>query len=63
MVTVVLFGVWKSMGYYMVIYLAGLQGINHDLYEAASIDGARRLAEASGTSRCRNSGQRPSSSP
>jgi multiple sugar transport system permease protein len=36
----VLFGVWKSMGYYMVIYLAGLQGINQDLYEAASIDGA-----------------------
>jgi multiple sugar transport system permease protein len=28
MVTVILFGVWKSMGYYMVIYLAGLQGIN-----------------------------------
>ena len=40
MITVVLFGVWKSMGYYMVIYLAGLQGINSDLYEAASIDGA-----------------------
>ena len=40
MLTVVLFGVWKSMGYYMVIYLAGLQGINRDLYEAASIDGA-----------------------
>jgi multiple sugar transport system permease protein len=40
MITVVLFGVWKSMGYYMVIYLAGLQGINSDLYEAAAIDGA-----------------------
>jgi multiple sugar transport system permease protein len=40
MITVVLFGVWKSMGYYMVIYLAGLQGINNDLYEAAAIDGA-----------------------
>ena len=40
MITVVLFGVWKSMGYYMVIYLAGLQGINPDLYEAAAIDGA-----------------------
>jgi multiple sugar transport system permease protein len=40
MLTVVLFGVWKNMGYYMVIYLAGLQGINRDLYEAASIDGA-----------------------
>ena len=40
MITVVLFGGWTSMGYYMVIYLAGLQGINQDLYEAASIDGA-----------------------
>ena len=40
MITVVLFGAWKSMGYYMVIYLAGLQSINRDLYEAASIDGA-----------------------
>jgi len=40
MVTVILFGVWKSMGYYMVIYLAGLQGINSELYEAAGLDGA-----------------------
>lgn len=40
MFTVVLFSVWKSMGYYMVIYLAGLQGISAELYEAASIDGA-----------------------
>lgn len=40
MVTVILFSVWKNMGYYMVIYLAGLQGINPGLYEAASLDGA-----------------------
>lgn len=39
-VTVILFGVWKSMGYFMVIYLAGLQGINSELYEAADLDGA-----------------------
>ena len=43
MFTVVLFSVWKSMGYYMVIYLAGLQGISAELYEAASIDGASGL--------------------
>lgn len=40
MITVVLFGVWKNMGYYMIIYLAGLQGISPELYEAAEIDGA-----------------------
>lgn len=39
MFTIVLFSVWKNMGYYMVIYLAGLQGINGELYEAASLDG------------------------
>jgi len=40
MLTVVLFSVWKSMGYYMVIYLAGLQGIPGELYEASGLDGA-----------------------
>ena len=39
LLTLILFSVWKYMGYYMVIYLAGLQGINTELYEAASIDG------------------------
>lgn len=32
--------IWKGLGYYMVIYLAGLQGIPEDLYEAAAIDGS-----------------------
>jgi putative chitobiose transport system permease protein len=32
--------IWKGLGYYMVIYLAGLQGIPVDLYEAAAIDGS-----------------------
>lgn len=40
MITVILFSVWKNMGYYMVIYLAGLQGVNPELYEAAELDGA-----------------------
>jgi len=31
--------VWKGLGYYMVIYLAGLQSIPEDVYEAAAIDG------------------------
>jgi putative chitobiose transport system permease protein len=32
--------VWKGLGYYMVIYLAGLQAIAPELYEAAAIDGS-----------------------
>jgi putative chitobiose transport system permease protein len=31
---------WKGLGYYMVIFLAGLQGIPTDLYEAAELDGS-----------------------
>ena len=42
MITVILFSVWKNMGYYMVIYLAGLQGTNPELNEAAELDGANR---------------------
>ena len=42
MLTVILFSVWKNMGYYMVIYLAGLQGTNPELEEAAELDGASK---------------------
>jgi multiple sugar transport system permease protein len=41
--SVILYDVWKSCGYLMVIYLAGLQGIPEVYYEAAKIDGANRL--------------------
>ncbi|AIQ20191.1 lactose ABC transporter permease [Paenibacillus sp. FSL H7-0357] len=34
---------WKGLGYYMMLYLAGLQGIPSDLYEAARVDGAGPL--------------------
>ncbi|GAB4560750.1 MAG: sugar ABC transporter permease [Anaerolineae bacterium] len=40
--SVILYDVWKSCGYLMVLYLAGLQGIPEVLYEAAKIDGANR---------------------
>lgn len=40
MVAVVMVSVWQSMGYNMVVYLAGLQGVPQVLYEAARIDGA-----------------------
>lgn len=35
--------IWQWTGYHMAIYLAGLQGIGTDYYEAASIDGAGTL--------------------
>jgi multiple sugar transport system permease protein len=37
---IIIIGVWGGLGYQMVIYLAGLQGIPNHLYEAAEIDGA-----------------------
>lgn len=40
MITLILFSIWKNMGYYMIMYLAGLQGISPELYEAADLDGA-----------------------
>jgi len=40
MLSVVVFTVWLGMGYQMVIFLAGLQGIPEELYDAARIDGA-----------------------
>ncbi len=32
--------IWKGLGYYMMIYLAGLQSISPELYEAAALDGS-----------------------
>jgi multiple sugar transport system permease protein len=40
--SVILVFAWKSVGYNMVIFLAGLQGVPRQLYEAASLDGASR---------------------
>lgn len=43
LVTYLLVGVWQSAGWGTIIYLAALTGINKELFEAASIDGAGRL--------------------
>ena len=43
---------WKGLGFYTVIYLAGLQTIPPTIYEAAMIDGAAK-GSCSGRSRCR----------
>jgi len=40
MPAIIITSVWRFMGYYMVIFLAGLQAIPKTLYEAAEIDGA-----------------------
>ncbi len=43
MLTVIIVAVWGAIGNYMLLFLAGLQGISEDLYESASIDGAGTL--------------------
>lgn len=41
--SVALVTVWSYMGYNMILYLAGLQDISKDLYEASTIDGANKV--------------------
>ncbi len=38
--SIIFLTVWKDMGYYMILYLAGLQNIPESLYESAEMDGA-----------------------
>jgi multiple sugar transport system permease protein len=45
MPAIIVFAVCKNFGYNMIIFVAGLQSIPADLYEAARIDGARRLQQ------------------
>lgn len=40
MPAIILLGVWKGFGYTMIIFIAGLQSIPEELYEAARLDGA-----------------------
>ena len=40
MPAIVIMSVWKTFGYNMIIFIAGLQNIPEDLYEAASLEGA-----------------------
>ena len=44
MPALIIMNVWHTVGYCMVIYLAGLSAIPRDLHEAAAIDGAGRWA-------------------
>ncbi|MFW5943059.1 MAG: carbohydrate ABC transporter permease [Chloroflexota bacterium] len=41
---IIIVGIWKEIGFSSVFFLAGLQGINRDYYEAAEVDGASGFA-------------------
>jgi multiple sugar transport system permease protein len=45
MPSVILVGIWQGIGMKMLIYLAALQGLPKELYEAASVDGASRTRQ------------------
>lgn len=38
-----LYGIWKSLGWSAIIYIAAITGIDTELYEAAAVDGAKRM--------------------
>ncbi len=42
MFTIIITSVWRDVGYFMIIFLAGLQNIDRSYYEASEIDGASR---------------------
>lgn len=43
--TYIFLGVWQSFGWNSIVYLAAIAGINSELYEAASVDGAGRFSK------------------
>jgi raffinose/stachyose/melibiose transport system permease protein len=43
--SIIVVDVWKWLGFHAVIYLAGLQTIPTELYESATMDGAKRLSQ------------------
>jgi multiple sugar transport system permease protein len=45
MPVIALFVTWKQLGLYILLYLAALQNVPEDLYEAAAVDGASRLRQ------------------
>ncbi|MGC8634711.1 MAG: carbohydrate ABC transporter permease [Candidatus Limnocylindrales bacterium] len=43
LLALMILGVWKQTGYFMIFYLAGLQGLPHEVFEAADLEGASPL--------------------
>ncbi len=42
---VVIAGIWKGLGYNIIVYLASISGIDEEIYEAAKLDGAGRVKQ------------------
>ncbi len=40
LIALMILGVWKQTGYYMIFFLAGVQALPHDVFESAKLDGA-----------------------
>jgi multiple sugar transport system permease protein len=43
MPVIALFVTWKQMGFFILLYLAALQGVSKELYDAAAVDGANKF--------------------
>ena len=45
LISICIVAIWKNVGYFLVIYYAGIMGISKDLYEAACVDGATNIQQ------------------
>ena len=45
MLSIIMVSIWKGLGYSIIIFLAGLQGIPRDYYDASTVDGAGRIKQ------------------
>lgn len=45
LISICIVAIWKNVGYFLVIYYAGIMGISKDLYEAAKVDGATSVQQ------------------
>ncbi|MDO4632654.1 MAG: sugar ABC transporter permease [Eubacteriales bacterium] len=45
LLSICIVAIWKNVGYFLVIYYAGIMGISKDLYESAQVDGANKIQQ------------------
>ena len=45
LISICIVAIWKNVGYFLVIYYAGIMGISKNLYEAARVDGATNIQQ------------------